>query len=210
MLEALNQRLDNLIPTEAEKTEKRLTVRQIKEGQRILTQEVKEIFSFLGRLGEYFQQAGFKDGVIELSTKEDEIVWGNMSKRLEQAFKPEFTFQPEEITGFKMTCSGKTGGNGERKIGIELERNGMPWSYIHAGAIVRDDYVAPSIYANSQTPIAQVKAARMGLEALKPGYKDCQEKKESELLHNQEELSILKEVLNFAVSELELRTPAAK
>jgi len=209
MAESLEARLDKLITTDAERTEKGLTGKQIKEGRRLLTQEVKEIFSFLERTGEYLQQEGYANGVIELGTKEDEINWGNMSEGLRQAFQPEFTFQPEEITSFKISCSGKTGGNGERNIVIDLQRNGMPWSYVHAGAIVRDNYVAPSIYANSQTPIAQVKAARMGLEALKPGYKNCQEKRESQLLHDQEELSILKDVLNFAVTELESR-PASK
>lgn len=209
--ESLGERLNNLIELISVHPETKSTKPTIKDEQRALIREVEQCFDYLGKLGEFLPQAGFTDGVIELSTNKDQIVWGNMSKRLEQAFKPEFTFQPEEITSFTISCSGKIESNGERHINIDLERNNEPWSYVHAGAILRENCTAPTLDVGSQAPNAQVRAARLGLEALEamPVAK-IEEGELSHLLNRQQDLSVLKDAISFAIAELESKMPTAK
>lgn len=208
--ESFIQRFERLKSVKTEEPKRKLSDKEIKEGRKALAQEVVQCFSFLGQLGEFLPQAGFKDGVIELSIDSDLIHWMHMSERLQQAFKPEFTFQPEEITSFTISCSGKIAPNDERQINIDLKRNGEPWSHIQAGAIVRETYVGPTLNVGSEAPNAQVKAARLGLEALEAWPEASGGGGEAAFLKQQQELSILQDVLNFAVTELESRMPIAK
>ncbi|MFH0943491.1 MAG: hypothetical protein V1810_04970 [Candidatus Beckwithbacteria bacterium] len=172
--------------------EKQLSDQEISAGRESIVQEVKQVFSGLGKI---------TDGLVELSTNEDLIDWNRMPENLKRVFQPEFTFQPEEITRFYFACSPISEDDVARTITLRLERNNFPWSFIIAHAIVNEDNIEPWVEVGCFASQGQVTAAREGLQAL-VFSPDKRGGKEAWLNQKQQELKVLKDVYNFLLYNL--------
>lgn len=182
-------------------------VRQLRRDNEKLAKDLNSRFT---ELGEIIKSKRF-GGKLDLGVNPDEVSWESMPEELVSIFKPEFAFQPEEITSFciepKLVSPGRVG------ISIDLERNRSPWSYVTVEAIVRKDYVAGSSYVSCQSDISQVKAAREAMKSLNDslwGRNPIKETKVSDqsrslLTHSYNELVFGEKVLNFVVGEVKRR-----
>ena len=75
-------------------------------------------------------------GKLNLGTNVETVNWSLMPESVAKCFRPEFDYQPEEITQFYAQSSDMSAGE-ERFVGIYLDRNGSWWSHVQAGSIVR-------------------------------------------------------------------------
>lgn len=154
-------------------------------------------------------------GRIDLGADVETIPWESMPKELAACFKPEFGYQPEEITGFGITVEGVTS-NGAMSLNIDMQRNGRWWSYVRVGAIVREDYVSGSAYISCQSDQAQPKGARESMRKLNEslwrndltGKSD--DKRLPQFVHGVLTLRFVDSVLKFAVGELERQVQVRK
>lgn len=163
--------------------------------------EVKRLHRTIKDIGEILATSGLEDG-LNLGTDVETIRWDLMGRNLAGVFKPEFEFQPEDITRFSIVPStGQDGGYHGLKI--SLERRGRWWSYISAEAYNRksDGYTSPSISIHCHAKEAQVAAARQTVEQLK-AWPQADIEDEKLLLKDIKNLGLLTEVVNFTLAQL--------
>lgn len=171
-------------------------IKRLQKDKNKLAKDLKNRFT---ELGEILESKRF-GGKLDLGVNLDEISWKSMPEELVNIFKPEFAFQPEEITSFRIEP--KNVNPGEVGISINLKRNKCPWSHVIVGAIVRDDYVGGSTFISCQSDVSQVKAAR---EAMKSLDDSLWGRNPSQLVHSYNELVFGEKVLNFVVGEVKRR-----
>jgi hypothetical protein len=156
----------------------------------------------------------FFEGYVNLGTDSEKIDWESMPKAVADCFKPEFLFQPSEITKFRITTKDERQSNGEMGISMQLDRNGQWWSYVHVGAIVRDDYKSGTLYASCSASHGQVTEAREGMSALESSmWGDTQEYKDQHLphlIHGKNALDLTESVLQFAATQAEKQVTEAE
>jgi len=171
-------------------------VRQLRKDNDELAIDLKNRFT---ELGEIIKSKRF-GGELDLGVNPDEINWKSMPGDLVNIFKPEFAFQPEEITSFciKPTTASPEGVG----IRIDLKRNKSYWSHVLVEAIVRKDYVAGSSYISCESDISQVKAAREAMQFLNDSLWG---RNPSQLVRSYNELVFGEKVLNFVVGEVKRR-----
>jgi hypothetical protein len=136
---------------------------------------------------------------LNLGSSVEEVNWDLIPERLVACFKPEFEYRPEEITGLYISSEESVALDGERSLKITLERNGEWWSYVSAGAIVRNDFHGGTTFARCSAEHDQPKLAREAMKALKDFM--CEE--ESLTMNDINELEFCNEMLKFATTELE-------
>lgn len=183
-----------------EAIEQALAVRQKepvtpKKAKEQIRTSIKNNFELLKRFGKILGNEPF-NGRLELPTNPEEINWQHMGEALTACFKPEFEFQPEDITGFRLKYIDEPHIS-EKALEIALDRNGMWWSTVKIGMIVRKDWISPTIYAGCIAGPGQVKAAREGLERIKPDYTKRDWQRD---LHT---LEIFDQLFDFATRELQ-------
>lgn len=154
----------------------------------------------------------FFEGHVDLGTDPEKIDWESMPKAVADCFKPEFSFQPSEITKFRITTKDNRQSNGEMEIAMQLERNGQWWSYVNVGAIVRDDYKSGTLFAHCSAAHGQVTEAREAMESLESSMWGRDQKFEdqqlSHLLHGKNTLDVTESVLQFAAVQAEKQATA--
>jgi len=141
-------------------------------------------------------------GELDLGTDVKLVNWEVMPESVRRCFEPEFGFQPENITGFKLVSNEKVASNGGHYIKIEMERNRMWWSYLSAGLIIRrgETYYAPAVYARCIASEKQVKEAREAMEELN-FWPRAATSNERSLLRHETELRITYDLLAFVETE---------
>jgi len=171
--------------------------------ERELKREVRRLHGAIEKVGKILAVSGL-EGKVSLGTDVEEIRWDLMGANTAGYFRPEFEFQPEDITDFYIKYeTGQQGGY--HGLVIRLKRNDRHWSTISANAFNRksDNYISPSTHISCQAPQAQVAAARHVREGLcshpinKEGKADSFAKKINEL-------GLVTEVASFTIASLEV------
>lgn len=149
-------------------------------------------------------------GKIDLGLDASEIKWENMPEEIENIFRPEFTFQPEDITSFSIMPS--RSGDKEAGVRIALDRGEGWWNYISISAIARKDYYSGSSFIHCKADIAQVKESREARKLLNDSLwnKDNVPNDKSNietrlLIHGNNQLVFSEKVLEFVIKEIKDR-----
>jgi len=166
------------------------------------------LYSRIQKLHDLLQHESF-GGKIDLGTDPRKIDWDAMPPEVAACFKPEFKYQPKDITSFTISTElDATTGN---SIKIDLKRQDSWWSQVHVGAIVRKDMIGGTSYIGCQAKEAQPKAAReamaqLGAQLWQHGLTEGSEDKELPfIVKDVNELRLTEAVLVFAVGQLENR-----
>jgi hypothetical protein len=179
---------------------------QVKEEypmtERELEREVKRLHGVIKDTGEILAVPGL-DGKLSLGTDVEEIRWDLMGANIAGYFRPEFEFQPEDITDFYIKYkSGQEGG--QQGLEICLDRMGSWWSYIIAEAYNRKDdgYISPSITILCSSDHGQIAAARRVREDL-DDYPTRRGGQIDTFLKEIKNLGLVTEVVSFTIASLE-------
>ena len=157
-------------------------------------------------------------GKLNLGTKVEEVNWALMPESVARCFRPEFDYQPEEITEFSAEYSDR-GVDGQRSIEIRGSRNGQWWSYVEVGSIVRRKAgllsgleCMGSAFIDCYAPQAQPKAAREAMRELDESLwldasgRRIEEKSQLPFIVNDiNELRLGEDLLNFVMAEIQNR-----
>ena len=143
-------------------------------------------------------------GKIDLGTNPKKIDWRNMSHAQAQCFKPEFTFQPEEITGFYISTSDN---RLIMCIELSLERQSEAWSYIVASVMARSEYKAGCIEVDCVAGNGQITSAREAMKIMREGLRGATTSTDAQdlrnLVYSSNSLKEGQMLLEFAVGTLE-------
>ena len=146
-------------------------------------------------------------GEVTLGTDPKKINWRNMSHAVAACFRPEFTFQREEITRFYITTDNDKARN-EMRIKIALERFHSDWSEVAFGVVVGSPFTPEGdVEIRCEADMAQVTAAREAMATLDEGLWGPTSISDAKDLRNLVRSScVIKEgqmLLEFAVGVLE-------
>lgn len=198
--------------TRVPKSEKRESVELSKPEVRNLKTEVidkaKDLHTRLGMFHDLL--TGHFEGRVDLGTDVESINWDAMPQGVAACFKPEFSYQPDEITAFFISSKDNRRSNGRIGTRISLERINKSWSEIQSGAIARerDGYHSGVTFISCKAPQAQPKEAREAMKSLDDALRRRDLNiKDSALMRSLEELNFTESVLEFATSELERHMP---
>ena len=156
-------------------------------------------------------------GKLNLGTNVEMVNWSLMPQSVAKCFRPEFDYQPEEITQFYAQSSDLNAGE-ERFVGIHLDRNGLWWSYVQAGSIVRRKNGRLSrlecmggTYISCYASQAQPKAAREAMGEIHHSLSLDSSGREPEggelqfIIIDINELRLGEDILNFVMGEIQNR-----
>jgi len=205
-LERLSQIKDLLHPQKKEEPTEVSKV-EILKIRRELRQKTEDLHNRLMLVSKILNDKKFNNK-LDLGTNPKKINWDEMPKEIADCFRPEFGYQADEITSFAIS-SKREESNGEISLQIGLNRNNQWWSYIGAGAIVRQGYTSGTEYIGCQAKLAQPKKAREAMEALDKSLWEKGRKGENDPLtqerHGLNSLELAESLLQFTASELEKR-----
>ena len=161
-------------------------------------------------------------GKLNLGTKVEEVNWALMPESVAKCFKPEFDYQPEEITEFYVEYSDH-GAEGERSVGIHLSRNRLWWSYVQAGSLVRRKggplsglECMGSAYMSCRASEAQPKAAREAMSELNQSLwldssgRSPEGKELPYIINDINEFRLGEDILNFVMAEIQNRIQSSQ
>ena len=141
-------------------------------------------------------------GTINLSTEVDSINWSGMPQEVASCFRPEFDYQPEEITSFSVVFHSNS--NGCELIGINLTRNGKTWSEIGAGACYQGGQYTTILKSRCIAPQAQKRSARRAMKSLEfPTRPNEIHPEVDSMVQTQYKLDISSAILGFTINEIE-------
>ncbi len=142
------------------------------------------------------------DGTIDLETDVERINWSEMPPEIAACFRPEFDYQPEDITSFKITFrSGTTGGEA---IEIRLKRLDSWWAKVGTGVYYRKDYHSDNLRASCEASQAQIRPAREAMKNLNHYIWDDEtiHVDDKSLLKTQYGLQISEAFFEFTIGEI--------
>lgn len=196
-----------------ERKASKMDIRQLR-GEN--TESAKGLKKKIGKLGEILNSEMF-EGRFDLGVDPEKIDWEQMPEPVRDIFQPEFSFQPEDITDFKITI-GKEGYPGSADLDISLYRMNRPWIYVAAHSIVRrrPDHASGSISVSCQHSPSQVREGRVAMQALEKSFyvddesleklvKDGDFKEAGQLVRSIRSLVLGGEILNFVVGQVDKR-----
>lgn len=194
--------------------ERRAGMMGIRKLRRENTQSAKDLKTRIGALGEILGSEIF-EGRLELGVNPKEIDWIQMPEPVKNIFKPEFSYQPEDITDFGIT-TGRDGCLGSADLRISLYRREMPWIYIVANAIVRPKYASSSVSVICQHSPSQIKEGREAIQVLEKSlFVDNDEierlvrsedgEEAGQLIRSLKSLELGGEILNFVAGQVRKR-----
>ena len=198
---ALNEQPLQVEPTGGKppKLDKKGMQKEINSKARKLHERIKELHTLL--------QHPWIGGKIDLGTDPAKINWDAMPKEIAACFRPEFAYQPGDITAFTISTElDATTGN---TIKIDLKRLVLWWSQVYVGAIVRKDYISGTSSILCHSKEGQPRAAREAMEQLNAGLwrhdltQESNDRQLPQLVHGVNDLRLTQRVFDFAMEILE-------
>jgi len=191
----LLQRRKSEAPAEMSKAERKRVVKEVR-------QKAEDLHSCLGMLHEVLTE-GFKNH-LPLGEDPEQINWELMPRMIANCFRPEFDFQPEDITAFYISVRDDST-TGNRQVGLRLDRENRWWSCLDLGTIVRKDYSGGLSHIHCLAPIGQKREAREAMKELDSSLwgEESKDTRGRMLKRDVRELGLLEEFLGFVVGEME-------
>jgi len=178
---------------------------ELRAGEEQVAEEIRQYSKRFDDFAKQLDQPPFK-GELNLGTEAESINWQAMPEGLKNCFEPEFGFQPEEITSFRLESDERVGSDEEANIKIKMERNGKRWSEVGVSFIAfRDEsYYSTSVHGVCFAGVIRERAegTREAMEELK-SWPKAATSDEVLRLRREKELGIIDEVLTFAKAELQ-------
>jgi hypothetical protein len=165
-----------------------------------------KLHSELGSLSEILNYPEI-GGKLDLGTDPDQISWDKMPEGLAGCFRPEFDFQPDEISGFSVRSS-EDSSTGSRGLDFRMERNKFPWSSVTVDVYNRRDYKSGSVDAHCQSKHGQVKKARDAMDELEDRmWHAGSENVDSSFRYGINSLNYVNDIMNYVGFEISKRLP---
>ncbi|MFH0840929.1 MAG: hypothetical protein V1865_03060 [bacterium] len=139
-------------------------------------------------------------GKLELGNPQSESRWNvTMPEEVAACFKPEFSFQADEITEVSLRIDDSNKINGGLSLHLELKRNNQSWIVASFGALTRNNCHCGTNYLDCLAPQAQMSEGRKAIENLQAKLRGSV--KENYGNYSLNCLRLTDRMLDFAVKE---------
>lgn len=185
-----------------------LSNKEIKKLKGQVKENALDLHSRLGLFREILTKDRFNNR-LNLGTDVESINWDAMPEDIANCFKPEFDYQPKEITDFYITTYDTNAGGLD--IRLQLDRNDIWWSTISAGSVVQNmgniiggNYYSGDVFLHCYARHAQLKEAREAMDLLNESLweKDQRHINSKNMYHSLESLQIAESILEFSTAEI--------